>query len=134
MRHRKSGRKLNRNASHRKALLKNLAIALVDKEIIKTTVPKAKELKKFLEPIITISKQDSVANRRRAFGKLRCKDSVGKLFNVIGPSSIDRPGGYLRVIKAGFRSGDKADIAFIEWVDRDASDSESDSEPELLET
>ena len=118
MRHRKSGRKLNRNASHRKALLKNLAIALVDKEIIKTTVPKAKELKKFLEPIITISKQDS----------------VGKLFSVIGPSSIDRPGGYLRVIKAGFRPGDKADIAFIEWVDRDASDSESDSEPELLET
>ena len=133
MRHRKSGRKLNRNASHRKALLKNLAIALVDKEIIKTTVPKAKELKKFLEPIITISKQDSVANRRRAFDKLRCKDSVGKLFNVIGPSSIDRPGGYLRVIKAGFRSGDKADIAFIEWDDRDASDSESDSEPDLLE-
>ena len=134
MRHRKSGRKLNRNASHRKALLKNLAIALVDKEIIKTTVPKAKELKKFLEPIITISKQDSVANRRRAFDKLRCKDSVGKLFSVIGPSSVDRPGGYLRVIKAGFRPGDKADIAFIEWVDRDSSDSESDSEPELLET
>ena len=107
---------------------------MVDKEIIKTTVPKAKELKKFLEPIITISKQDSVANRRRAFDKLRCKDSVGKLFSVIGPSSVDRPGGYLRVIKAGFRPGDKADIAFIEWVDRDASGSESDSEPELLET
>ena len=133
MRHRKSGRKFNRSASHRKALLKNLAIALVDKEIIKTTVPKAKELKKFLEPIITISKEDSVANRRRAFNKLRCKDSVGKLFSVIGPSSSNRPGGYLRVIKAGFRSGDKADIAFIEWVDRDASISEGDSEPELVE-
>ena len=133
MRHRKSGRKFNRSASHRKALLKNLAIALVDKEIIKTTVPKAKELKKFLEPIITISKEDSVVNRRRAFDKLRCKDSVGKLFSVIGPSSIDRTGGYLRVIKAGFRPGDKADIAFVEWVDREASNSEGDSEPELLD-
>ena len=103
MRHQKSGRKLNRNSAHRKALFKNLSLALIEHEIIKTTVPKAKELKKYLEPLITVSKNDSVANRRRVFDKLRCKKSVGKLFEEIGPKSSSRPGGYLRIIKAGFR-------------------------------
>ena len=133
MRHQKSGRKLNRNSAHRKALFKNLSLALIEHEIIKTTVPKAKELKKYLEPLITVSKNDSVANRRRVFDKLRCKKSVGKLFKYIGPKSSSRPGGYLRIIKAGFRPGDKADMAFVEWVDRSSEDAETDV-PELKES
>jgi len=133
MRHRKSGRKLNRNSSHRKALMKNLAIAFIERELIKTTVPKAKELRGFVEPLITLAKVDSVANRRRAFSKLRMDSIVNKLFTEIAVKSKDRPGGYLRIIKAGFRPGDKADMAYVEWVDRSIDDSGSSPEPELKE-
>jgi large subunit ribosomal protein L17 len=127
MRHKKSGRKLNRNSSHRKALFKNLAIALIEREINKTTLPKAKELRKFIEPLVTLGKDDSVAHRRIAFNRLRSDDAVGKLFTVISVNAKDRNGGYTRIIKAGFRPGDKADMAFIEFVDR-KSDEESDVE------
>ena len=127
MRHRKSGRKLNRNSSHRKALFKNLSLALIEYELIKTTLPKAKELRSFLEPLITLGKTDSVANRRLAFNKLRDDAAVGKLFTVFGVRSKDRDGGYLRIIKAGFRNGDKADMAYVEWVDRDLG--EENTEP-----
>jgi large subunit ribosomal protein L17 len=127
MRHKKSGRKLNRNSSHRKALFKNLAIAFIEREIIKTTLPKAKELRKFIEPLVTLGKDDSVAHRRIAFNRLRSDDAVGKLFTVISVNAKDRNGGYTRIIKAGFRPGDKADMAFIEFVDR-KSDEESDVE------
>ena len=133
MRHKKSGRKLNRNSSHRKALMKNLAIAFIEKELIKTTVPKAKELRSFVEPLITMAKDDSVANRRRAFNKLRLDSAVNMLFTEISIKSKDRPGGYLRIIKAGFRPGDKADMAYVEWVDRDLDDSSEIEEPELKE-
>ena len=131
MRHRKSGRKLNRNSSHRKALMKNLAIAFIERELIKTTVPKAKELRGFVEPLITLAKVDSVANRRRAFSKLRMDSIVDKLFTKIPVQSKDRPGGYLRIIKAGFRPGDKADMAYVEWVDRAIDSDASSVEPEL---
>ncbi|MDA7796434.1 50S ribosomal protein L17 [Gammaproteobacteria bacterium] len=131
MRHRKSGRKLNRNSSHRKALMKNLAIAFIERELIKTTVPKAKELRGFVEPLITLAKVDSVANRRRAFSKLRHDAIVNKLFTEIALKSKDRPGGYLRIIKAGFRPGDKADMAYVEWVDRAIDVDASSLEPEL---
>jgi len=133
MRHRKSGRKLNRNSSHRKALMKNLAIAFIERELIKTTVPKAKELRGFVEPLITLAKVDSVANRRRAFSKLRMESIVNKLFTEIAVKSKDRPGGYLRIIKAGFRPGDKADMAYVEWVDRSMDDNGTSPEPELKE-
>ncbi len=133
MRHRKSGRKLNRNSSHRKALMKNLAIAFIERELIKTTAPKAKELRSFVEPLITMAKDDSVANRRRAFNKLRLDSAVNKLFTEIAVKSKDRPGGYLRIIKAGFRPGDKADMAYVEWVDRDSDGSSEIAEPELKE-
>jgi large subunit ribosomal protein L17 len=133
MRHRKSGRKLNRNSSHRKALMKNLAIAFIERELIKTTVPKAKELRSYIEPLITLAKVDSVANRRRAFNKLRLDSVVNKLFTEIAVKSKDRPGGYLRIIKAGFRPGDKADMAYVEWVDRDLENSSELPEPELKE-
>ena len=133
MRHRKSGRKLNRNSSHRKALMKNLAIAFIERELIKTTVPKAKELRSFVEPLITMAKDDSVANRRRAFNKLRLDSAVNKLFTEIAVKSKDRSGGYLRIIKAGFRPGDKADMAYVEWVDRDLDGSTEIAEPELKE-
>ena len=133
MRHRKSGRKLNRNSSHRKALMKNLAIAFIERELIKTTVPKAKELRGFIEPLITLAKVDSVANRRRAFSKLRLDSAVDKLFTKIAVQSKDRPGGYLRIIKAGFRPGDKADMAYVEWVDRSTDGAEAPAEPELKE-
>ena len=133
MRHRKSGRKLNRNSSHRKALMKNLAIAFIERELIKTTVPKAKELRGFVEPLITLAKVDSVANRRRAFSKLRMDSIVNKLFTEIAVKSKDRPGGYLRIIKAGFRPGDKADMAYVEWVDRSIDANDASSEPELKE-
>ena len=133
MRHRKSGRKLNRNSSHRKALMKNLAIAFIERELIKTTVPKAKELRGFIETLITLAKVDSVANRRRAFSKLRLDSAVDKLFTKIAVQSKDRPGGYLRIIKAGFRPGDKADMAYVEWVDRSTDGAEAATEPELKE-
>ncbi len=118
MRHRESGRKLNRNSSHRKAMFRNMVSSLVEHELIKTTLPKAKELRRFAEPLITLSKNDSVANRRLAFDRLRSKEAVGKLFSVLGPRYQDRPGGYLRILKCGFRTGDKAPMAYVELVDR----------------
>ena len=133
MRHKKSGRKLNRNSSHRKALFKNLAIALIERDIIKTTLPKAKELRKFIEPLITLGKNDNVANRRHAFNKLRSDKAVAKLFTEISVNAKDRNGGYTRIIKAGFRPGDKADMAYIELVDRKLEDSDALDEPELAE-
>ena len=133
MRHRKAGRKLNRNSSHRKALLKNLAIALIEQEIIKTTLPKAKELRKVIEPLITLGKVDSVANRRLAFNRLRSDAAVAKLFTEISVNSKDRNGGYTRIIKAGFRPGDKADMAYIELVDRNTTEVSLAQEPELKE-
>ena len=119
MRHRKAGRKLNRNSSHRKALLKNLAIALIEQDIIRTTLPKAKELRKVIEPLITLGKEDTVANRRLAYSRLRSDSAVAKLFTEISINSKDRKGGYTRIIKAGFRYGDNAPMAIIEFVDRD---------------
>ncbi len=118
MRHRKTGRKLNRNSSHRKALFSNMVNSLIKHEIIKTTLPKAKELRGFAEPLITLAKNDSVAKRRLAFARLRDKDSVAKLFAELGPRYQDRPGGYLRVLKCGFRTGDTAPMAYVELVDR----------------
>jgi len=118
MRHHKSGRKLNRNSSHRKAMFSNMANSLFDHEIIKTTLPKAKELRRVAEPLITLAKNDSVANRRSAFSSLRDKEMVGKLFNELAPRYKDRPGGYTRILKCGFRSGDAAPMAYIELVDR----------------
>ena len=133
MRHRKAGRKLNRNSSHRKALLKNLAIALIEQDIIRTTLPKAKELRKTIEPLITLGKEDTVANRRLAFSRLRSDAAVGKLFSEISVNSKERKGGYTRIIKAGFRPGDKADMAYIELVDRDTNQGTSSDKPELKE-
>lgn len=118
MRHRKTGRKLNRNSSHRKALFSNMVNSLIKHEIIKTTLPKAKELRGFAEPLITLAKNDSVAKRRLAFARLRDKDSVAKLFAELGPRYQERPGGYLRVLKCGFRTGDSAPMAYVELVDR----------------
>ena len=131
MRHRKAGRKLNRNSSHRKALLKNLAIALIEQDIIKTTLPKAKELRKVVEPLITLGKEDTVANRRLAFNKLRSDAAVAKLFTEIAVNAKERKGGYTRIIKAGFRPGDKADMAYIELVDRNINDIDATEVPEL---
>ena len=127
MRHRKAGRKLNRNSSHRKALFKNLSIALIEQDIIRTTLPKAKELRRFIEPLITLAKVDSVANRRLAFNKLRSDSAVGKLFSTVAVNSKDRNGGYTRIMKAGFRPGDKADMAYIELVDRDLDNADQDT-------
>jgi large subunit ribosomal protein L17 len=118
MRHQKSGRKLNRNSSHRKAMFRNMASSLIEHEIIKTTVPKAKELRRVAEPLITLAKEDSVAHRRQAFDRLRDRDVVTKLFNELGPRYVDRPGGYLRIMKCGFRAGDNAPMAYVELVDR----------------
>ena len=118
MRHRQSGRQLNRNSSHRKAMFRNMAVSLLDHEIIKTTLPKAKELRGVVEPLITLAKKDSVANRRLAFARTRDKAIVGKLFTELGPRYNERPGGYVRVLKAGFRAGDAAPMAIIELVDR----------------
>lgn len=118
MRHNKSGRKLNRNSSHRKAMFSNMTNSLFDHEIIKTTLPKAKELRRVAEPLITLAKSDSVANRRSAFARLRDKAMVGKLFSELAPRYKDRPGGYTRILKCGFRSGDAAPMAYIELVDR----------------
>jgi large subunit ribosomal protein L17 len=121
MRHRKSGRQLNKNSSHRKALFSNMACSLFKHELIKTTLPKAKELRMIAEPLITLSKVDSVAKRRLAFSKLRDRDVVTKLFNELGPRYGARNGGYLRIIKCGFRSGDDAPMAYVELVDRQES-------------
>lgn len=118
MRHRNIGRQLSRNSSHRKAMLKNMAASLLQHEIIKTTLPKAKELRRAAEPLITMAKVDSVAKRRLAFARLRDRDVVTKLFNELGPRYQARPGGYLRILKCGYRAGDAAPMAIVELVDR----------------
>ena len=122
MRHRNSGRQLNRNSSHRKAMYRNMTASLIDHEVIRTTVPKAKELRRVAEPLITLAKQDSVANRRLAFDRIRDRAAVGKLFGDLGPRYKDRPGGYLRILKCGFRPGDTAPMAYVELVDRPDAD------------
>ena len=134
MRHRKSGRQLNRNSSHRQAMFKNMTASLDEHEIIKTTLPKAKELRRIAEPLITLAKQDSVANRRLAFDRLRNKETVGKLFGELGPRYTERPGGYTRILKCGFRSGDNAPMAYIELVGRPLAEYEDDAEEEVKET
>ncbi len=118
MRHRKSGRQLNRNSSHRTAMFRNMAASLVEHESIKTTLPKAKELRRVVEPLVTLGKEDSVAKRRLAFARLRDKAAVGKLFSDIGPRFTARPGGYTRILKCGVRPGDKAPMAIIEFVEK----------------
>ncbi len=118
MRHRKSGRKLNRNSSHRKAMFRNMTCSLFEHELIKTTLPKAKELRKVAEPLLTLAKVDSVAKRRLAFARLRDNAIVAKLFNELAPRYNERPGGYTRILKCGYRVGDKAPMAYIELVDR----------------
>jgi len=118
MRHRKSGRALGRKSSHRKAMYKNMAASLIRHETIRTTLPKAKELRRVVEPLITLAKQDGVARRRLAFDRLRDKQSVGKLFNELGPRFKDRPGGYLRILKIGFRAGDSAPMALVQLLDQ----------------
>lgn len=117
MRHRKSGRKLNRNSSHRQAMFRNMSASLIEHEQIKTTLPKAKELRGVIEPLVTLAKNDTVAHRRTAFNRLRSKEAVSKLFADLGPRFKERPGGYVRVLKAGFRKDDDAPMAIIEFVD-----------------
>jgi len=118
MRHRKSGRKLNRTSSHRQAMFRNMAASLIRHEFIKTTLPKAKELRRVAEPLITLAKEDGAPQRRMAFDRLRDKEAVGKLFGELGPRYKSRPGGYLRILKCGFRAGDAAPMAYVELVDR----------------
>ncbi|CCH11390.1 50S ribosomal protein L17 [Stenotrophomonas muris] len=118
MRHQKSGRKFSRTSAHREAMFKNMAASLFKHELIKTTLPKAKELRRVAEPLITLAKVDSVANRRLAFARLRDNEAVGNLFTILGPRYANRPGGYLRLLKCGFRAGDNAPLAYVELVDR----------------
>ena len=118
MRHQKSGRHFNRPSAHRHAMLRNLAISLIEHELIKTTLPKAKELRRVAEPLITLAKEDSVAHRRLAFDRTRSKSAVGKLFTDLGPRYQSRPGGYIRILKCGHRPGDSAPMAYVELVDR----------------
>ncbi|TAL85871.1 MAG: 50S ribosomal protein L17 [Rhodanobacter sp.] len=118
MRHQKSGRKLNRTSSHREAMFRNMASSLMKHELIRTTLPKAKELRRVAEPLITLAKVDGVANRRLAFSRMRDKEAVGKLFVELGPRYRERQGGYLRILKCGFRPGDNAPMAYVELVDR----------------
>jgi len=122
MRHRKSGRQLGRNSSHRKAMFRNMAASLLRHEVIKTTVPKAKELRRVAEPLITMAKDDTVHKRRLAFSRLRDRDVVTKLFNELGPRYKERQGGYLRILKMGYRAGDTAPMALVELVDRPESE------------
>lgn len=128
MRHRKSGRHLNRTSSHRKAMFKNMACSLFEHELIRTTLPKAKELRRVAEPLITLAKEDSVANRRLAFNRTRSKEAVGKLFNELGPRYANRPGGYIRILKCGNRPGDNAPMAYVELVDRPAAEAAESSD------
>ncbi|KQN99196.1 MULTISPECIES: 50S ribosomal protein L17 [Stenotrophomonas] len=128
MRHQKSGRKFNRTSAHREAMFKNMAASLFKHELIKTTLPKAKELRRVAEPLITLAKVDSVANRRLAFARLRDKEAVGNLFTILGPRYATRPGGYLRLLKCGFRAGDNAPMAYVELVDRPAAVAEEVAE------
>jgi large subunit ribosomal protein L17 len=132
MRHRYSGRKLNKTGSHKRAMFRNMTASLVEHELIKTTLPKAKELRRFAEPLITIAKNDSVANRRLVFDRLRNKETVGKLFSDLGPRYQERPGGYLRILKCGMRTGDNAPMAYVELVDREIV--EVDEDVEAVET
>ncbi|MAI16077.1 MAG: 50S ribosomal protein L17 [Gammaproteobacteria bacterium] len=140
MRHRKSGRQLNRNSSHRQAMFRNMAASLIESEVIKTTLPKAKELRRVAEPLITLAKEDSVANRRLAFSRTRSKVAVGKLFGELGPRYQGRPGGYTRILKCGHRAGDAAPMAFVELVDRPIVDADEldaeylDAQEETQET
>ncbi|MBA2657752.1 MAG: 50S ribosomal protein L17 [Tatlockia sp.] len=120
MRHRNTGRKFSRTSSHRRAMFSNMCTSLIEHELIKTTLPKAKELRRYIEPLITVSKGDSVASRRFVFDKLRSKSAVGKLFTTLGPRYVERPGGYVRVLKCGYRPGDNAPMAIVELVDRPA--------------
>ncbi|MCC5859733.1 MAG: 50S ribosomal protein L17 [Ectothiorhodospiraceae bacterium] len=133
MRHRKSGRKLNRNSSHRQAMFRNMAASLFEHEAIRTTLPKAKELRRVAEPLITLAKEDSVANRRLAFARLRDKAAVGKLFQELGPRYEQRPGGYMRILKCGFRTGDNAPMAYVELVDRPQASPEEVTEEAAAE-
>ena len=128
MRHKKSGRKLNRNSSHRKAMFRNMATSLIKHETIKTTLPKAKELRRVIEPLITTAKEDSVAHRRLAFDRLRDKEAVGKLFVELGPRFKARPGGYLRILKMGFRPGDAAPMAIVQLLDQPEEAAEAAAE------
>jgi large subunit ribosomal protein L17 len=130
MRHRKSGRQLNRNSSHRSAMFRNMAGSLIEHEVIKTTLPKAKELRRVVEPLITLAKEDTVANRRLAFSRTRSKETVGKLFSELGPRFKERPGGYTRILKCGYRAGDAAPMAYIELVGRVMADELDDEELE----
>ncbi len=125
MRHMKSGRKFSRTSAHREAMFKNMAASLFKHELIKTTLPKAKELRRVAEPLITLAKVDSVANRRLAFARLRDNEAVGNLFTILGPRYANRPGGYLRLLKCGFRAGDNAPMAYVELVDRPAAVAEA---------
>lgn len=127
MRHRNTGRKLGRTSSHRKAMYSNMCCSLIEHELIKTTLPKAKELRKVIERLITASKTDSVAKRRYVFDRIRSKSAVGKLFTTLGPRYVERPGGYVRILKCGFRAGDNAPMAIVELVDRPSAE-ESDEE------
>ena len=124
MRHQKAGRKFSRTSAHRAAMFKNMAASLFKHELIKTTLPKAKELRRVAEPLITLGKTDSVANRRLAFSRLRDKEAVGNLFTTLGPRYASRPGGYLRILKCGFRAGDNAPMAYVELVDRPQADAQ----------
>ncbi|RMG29833.1 MAG: 50S ribosomal protein L17 [Gammaproteobacteria bacterium] len=128
MRHRKSGRHLNRTSAHRKAMFRNMAVSLLRHEVIRTTLPKAKELRRVAEPLITLAKEDSVHRRRLAFARLRDREVVTKLFNELGPRYKDRPGGYLRILKMGPRPGDAAPMALVELVDRPIADEEDEVE------
>ncbi|MCU7803082.1 MAG: 50S ribosomal protein L17 [Candidatus Thiodiazotropha sp. (ex Lucinoma kastoroae)] len=130
MRHRKSGRQLNRNSSHRNAMFRNMTVSLINHELIKTTLPKAKELRRVAEPLITMSKTDNVAKRRLAFSRLRDNAAVGKLFAELGPRYQERAGGYLRILKCGYRDGDQAPMAYVELVDRPIPEVTEDSEAE----
>jgi large subunit ribosomal protein L17 len=128
MRHRKAGRQLNRNSAHREAMFRNMAGSLIRHELIKTTVPKAKDLRRVAEPLITLGKTDSVHHRRLAFARLRDKEAVGKLFTELGPRYESRPGGYLRILKCGFRAGDAAPMAYVELVDRPIVEASADDQ------
>ena len=128
MRHRTAGRQLSRTSPHRTAMFRNMAVSLVEHELIKTTLPKAKELRRVAEPLITLAKNDSVANRRLAFSRTRSKSAVGKLFSELGPRYKNRNGGYIRILKCGFRPGDASPMAFVELVDRPVPAAAADDE------
>lgn len=128
MRHRNIGRKFSRTSSHRKAMFSNMCTSLIEHELIKTTLAKAKELRRYIEPLITVSKTDSVAKRRQVFNELRSPSAVGKLFTTLGPRYVERPGGYVRVLKCGYRTGDNAPMAIVELVDRPRAAENADDE------